>query len=145
MSIDKVLPPTPVPSTEHANVLLELALLMTAADGRLDDQEKKAYRAIVERVRGAKVSDATFEELLAHFSDHAGAEKIEQRVRAIGPKLPPELREPAFKLAMGLALVDKEGSDEEDDLMTVFVEALGLNMDRARTVAEEVRQAFGLE
>jgi hypothetical protein len=46
---------------------------------------------------------------------------------------------------MGLALVDEDGSDKEDDLVGTFVEALGLEMARAQALAAEVRQVFGLE
>ena len=142
MSIAKLLPAGAVPE-DQADVLLELMFLMTAADGKLCAPEVDAYRQIAARVRGDG-SQAATDALVQRFAKVKPAE-VPSRVRAIGPKLAPALRETAFKLAMGLALVDQDGSPEEDDLVTVFVQALGLDMKRAETLAEEARNAFGLE
>jgi hypothetical protein len=139
MSIAKLLPNAPV-APEQAEVLLELAFLMTAADGELRAQEVEAFALIAERVAGAKNAAQT----LAMRFANTKPEEVPARVRAIGPRLAPELRETAFKLAMGLALVDQDGSPEEDELVTVFVQALGLDMKRAEALAEEARNAFGI-
>jgi hypothetical protein len=142
-AIAKLLPAVPISSPEQADILLELSFLMTAADGKLRGAEVDAYREIAARVRGASAAESA-EALTARFARTKPSE-VAARVRAIGPRLAPELRETAFKLAMGLALVDDEGSPEEDDLVTVLVQVLGLNVARAETLAEEARNAFGLE
>ena len=140
MSIAKLLPSAPV-SPEEAEILLELAFLMIAADGKLRTPEVQAFSDLAVCITGAR--DAA-QPLVARFAATKPSE-VPDRVRAIGPKLAPSLRETAFKLAMGLALVDQEGSPEEDELVTVFVQALSLDMKRAETLAEEARNAFGLE
>jgi hypothetical protein len=140
MSIAKLLPNAPVPP-DQAEILLELAFLMTAADGKLRKAEVDAFCEIAASVAGARNAADT---LAARFANTKPSE-VPARVRAIGPKLAPDLRETAFKLAMGLALVDQEGSPEEDDLVTVFVQALGIDMGRAEKLAEEARNAFGIE
>lgn len=45
--------------------------------------------------------------------------------------------------ARRLALVDQEASPEEDELVGILFEGLGLTMERADALAEEVRKAFG--
>jgi tellurite resistance protein len=142
MSIAKLLPARAVPD-EQAEILLELAFLMTAADGKLRAAEVDAYRQIAAHVRGSGAKESA--DVLAQRFARIKPSEVPGRVRAIGPKLAPDLRETAFKLAMGLALVDEEGSPEEDDLVSVFVQALGLDLNRAETLAEEARNAFGLE
>ena len=53
-----------------------------------------------------------------------------------------DLRELTFKIAMGLALVDSDAAPDEDALMGLLFEHLGLTADRAEAVAAEVRKAF---
>jgi hypothetical protein len=142
MSIAKLLPAGAI-SKDQADILLELAFLMTAADGKLRAPEVDAYRTIAARVTGADAKNAA-DTLAARFARIKPAD-VPGRVREIAPKLAPELRETAFKLAMGLALVDNDGSREEDELVSVLVQALGLDMKRAGMLAEEARNAFGLE
>lgn len=145
MAITQILPAGPIASVHDADTLLELAFLMAAADGRLHIGEMTAYRELVSRVCGAEASESDVGGLVNRFSVTRGKAAIEARVRALGPTLPPELRETAFKVGMGLALADGEGCQEEDELVTVFVEALSLSLDRAEALAEEVRAAFGIE
>jgi hypothetical protein len=140
MSIAKLLPASPV-APDQAEILLELAFLMTAADGKLRAQEIAAFSEIAQRVAGMNISPNALAQRFAATK----TSEVPSRVRAIAPKVAPALRETAFKIAMGLALVDQEGSPEEDELVTVFAQALGLDMKRAETLAEEARNAFGLE
>ena len=142
MSIAKILPARPAATIEEADTVLELAYLMTAVDGRLADEELPAYREVAAWMRGEVIADADFGVLLERFSANLEKGQIEERVRAIAPKVPPQLREIAFKVAMGLALVDQEASPEEDELVGILFEGLGLTMERADALAAEVRAAF---
>ena len=143
MPITKILPARPETTADKADVLLELAFLMTAVDGKLEDEEVHAYRSIVSWMRGAPVSDTEFGLLLERVSGNTEKDEIEARVRVLAPTVAPELRELTFKLAMGLALVDNEAADAEDELMGLLFEQLGLETERADAIAEEVRKALG--
>lgn len=142
MAITKILPARPDTTAEHADVLLELAFLMTAVDGRLADEELTAYREIVSWLGGKPVSDDDFGRLLERVSSNVEKPAIEQRVRELAPTVAPELRELTFKIAMALALVDRDAAPAEDALMGLLFEHLGLSDDRAEAVAAEVRKAF---
>jgi hypothetical protein len=143
MAIAKLLPRSPVASTEHGDVLLEIAYLMTAVDGRLADAELAAYRQIVGSIRSSAAVDADVSALIERFGGVKGKSAIEDRVRAIAPKLPADLREVAFMLAIGLALVDNDAHDAENELVGVLFESLGLAEARADALAAEVRSVFG--
>src|SRR4051794_27510129 len=120
MPITKILPARPDTTAEHADVLLELAFLMTAVDGRLADEELTAYRQIVSWLGGKPVSDTDFGVLLERVSGNVDKAEIEKRVRELAPKVAPELRELTFKIAMGLALVDSDAAPAEDALMGIL-------------------------
>jgi tellurite resistance protein len=138
MRIVELLPPGPIPNAAHAEAFLELAYLMTAADGKFTDDEHRAFGQIITRVRGAP---GDVDGVVQQFARNAGDAK--ERIRAIGPTLPIELRESAFKIAIALALDDDDASPHEDALMHVFFEALGLDPARAEALAAEARSGGG--
>lgn len=143
-AIAKILPESPfvgLGSQEQAEIVLELVYLMTVADGRMEERELVAFRAMVDGLRGA-VSEGDFIELLDRFAGPAHPEDIVARVKAIVPSLAAEHRELAFKLAIGLALSDGDAHDDENDLVGVLFESLALDAKRADALASEVRAAF---
>ncbi|MBX3189769.1 MAG: hypothetical protein KF819_22275 [Labilithrix sp.] len=140
MSIAKILPSKPVAS-EHADAILEIAYLMTAVDGRLGDDELEAYREVVAGVRG-KASSADVDALLSRFAGNVAHQEIAERVRAIGPTLPDDLRGLAFKIATALSLVDLDSSRDEEELKDVLIDALGLDDERTDALTQEVYMAF---
>lgn len=143
MRIVDLLPSTPIP-LEHADTLLELAYLMTAADGRFAEEERRAYEQIFARVRGVPPGASDVDSLVQRFMRNIDGTSAADRIRALGPTLPTELRETAFKMAIGLALADRDASPKEDALMNVFFEALGLDPARAEALAAEARGSSGI-
>lgn len=137
MPIVDLLPAGPIGDAAHAEAFLELAYLMTAADGRFSDEERRAFAQIVTRVRGTPCGAADVDALVQRFA--RSQVEANDRIRAIGPTLPAPLKESAFKVAIGLALVDNDVSPKEDAMMNVFFEALGLDPARAEALAVEAR------
>lgn len=140
MSVANLLPASLKPSTEHADVLLELAYLATAADGRLDDEELSAFREIAGRLHGKALTSAELDKLLDRFGANVEHADIVSRVEKIAPMLPSDLRPVAFKLAVGLSVADLDASEDESDLQVILAEALGLD-DSA--VAELTAEVYG--
>jgi tellurite resistance protein len=141
MPIADLLPAAPISDVTHADALLELAYLMTVADGHITDEERRAFGEIFARVRGRASQAGEIDALVQRFTANAAAGSIADRVRAVGPTLPMELREAAFKVAIGLALADRDASPAEDALMNVFFDCLELDPARAEALAREGREA----
>jgi hypothetical protein len=143
MSLSNIIPAGLVPPKEHADVLLELAYLTTAVDGRLDDDEISAYKEIVGALRGAKaVSMADLDALFDRFGGNVEFEEIKDRVQKIAPSLPEPLRGLAFKLSVGLAVADLDANEDESDLQVVLAEALGFDATRVDELTAEVYAAL---
>jgi tellurite resistance protein len=142
MSIRAFLPIEPIASKEHGDMLLELAFLVTAADGRLDPEEVSAFRELMGRVRGGKPTDADVAQIYEHFTHGLANALPTERMKAIGKGLPADLREHAFRTAMALALIDRDASPKEDALIDVLFHALDLDPNRAESLAKEVRIAL---
>lgn len=138
MSLANLVPASLKPSIEHADVLLELAYLTTAVDGRLDDEELTAFSEIATRLHGTSKSTADIDALLDRFGGHVEHAEITERVQQIAPTLPADLRPLAFKLAVGLSVADLDASDDESDFQVVLAEALGLDDARVDDLTAEV-------
>ncbi len=142
MTIRAFLPVSPIAAHEHADTLLELAFLVTAADGRLAAEEAAAFRELMGRVRGAEPSDDEVALLYQRFTAELEGTTCVDRVRVVAPKLPSEHHESAFRVAMALALIDRDASPHEDALIDALFESLKLDEQRAEALAKEVRVAL---
>jgi hypothetical protein len=137
--IVELLPNDFAPSDKDAETLLELAYLVTAADGKLLDEELAAFAAIAARMRRkAKLETSEVDALVDQFAHHVEADEIETRVRILAPTLPESLHELAYKLALGIAFVDHDPSTEEDRLHGVLGDALGIAPGRRAAISREV-------
>lgn len=142
MTMKAFLPAGAIASTEHADTLLELAFLVTAADGKLAEEEASAFRELVTRVRGKAAADEEIAALYARFTKSLDGSTCIDRVKVVAPNLPAELRESAFRVALALALIDRDASPHEDALIDALFHALALDETRAEEVAKEVRIAL---
>jgi tellurite resistance protein len=142
MTINAFLPIGTIAARDHADTLLELAFLVTAADGRLASEEAAAFRDLMGRVRGKAATDEEVGALYVQFTEQLEGWTCADRVKVLAPKLPADLREPAFRVALALALIDRDASPHEDALIDVLFHALQLDLDRAEALAKEVRVAL---
>jgi len=138
MSLANLVPAGLSASKEHADVLLELAYLTTAVDGRLDDEELAAFTDLVGRLRGKPATSADVDALLDRFGGNVEHADITERLQTIAPTLPADLRPLAFKLSVGLGVADLDASSDESDLQVALAEALGLDEARVDELTAEV-------
>lgn len=138
MSLANLVPAGLKPSTQHADVLLEVAYLTAAVDGRLHDEELAAFAQIVGRLRGKAPSSTDIDALLDRFGGNVEYAEIEERIQKIVPTLPEELRPLAFKLAVGLSVADLDASDDEGELQVLLAGLLGLDDARVDELTAEV-------
>lgn len=139
MSIAELLPAGISPTPEQTEILLELAFLVTAVDGRLADEEIAAFGLIAARLRGKEaLTEPETDELLERFASVLEWKEIEARVNALAPKLPRELHAVIYRLALGLAFVDHDPSEEEDRLHKALGDALALTPEIRAALARQV-------
>jgi hypothetical protein len=141
-TIVKLVPDSVKPTPEHADVLLELAYLATAVDGRLDDEELATFTGLVGRLLGKIPSTADLDKLLDRFGGNVEFAEIEERVKKIAPTLAEDLKPLAFKLAVGLSVADLDASEDETDLQILLAEALGLDDAKVGELTAEVFAAL---
>lgn len=138
-SIMELMPNDFAASDDVADTLLELAYLVTAADGKLLDSELAAFAAVAARVRGkSALEPPEVDALVDRFAHHVDAHEIESRVRVLAPMVPEPLRELAYTIALGMAFVDWDPSKEEDHLHNVLGDALGIAPGRRAALSRQV-------
>jgi uncharacterized tellurite resistance protein B-like protein len=144
MPIVELLPPGLSVSPAAAYALLELAYLVTAVDGRLTDEELRAFKELTARLRGKDVArDAEVDALIARFAGYVETHEIEARVRELAPKLPKEHHELAYLLALGLAFADHDPHAAEDRLHAVLGDALDVPAARRAELSRQVALGGG--
>jgi hypothetical protein len=131
----------PIASPDAGDAVLELAFLMTAVDGYLADEENEVFAAIVERIRGRAPTKEELDALLERFVAASHTVGVDERVRQVAPSVPPELRELAFKIVVGLSLVDDDESEYESALAADIEKVFALGERRA-AIVKEVRAAL---
>ena len=143
MSIEELIPATLSPSPEQTEILLELAYLVTAADGRLADEELVAFERIASRLYGRAVSPPELDGLIERFAHNVEQAEIEARVRELVPSLEKDLHAAAYRLALGVAFVDHDASEQEDALHKVLGDALGLTPEIRAALSRQVSLGGG--
>jgi uncharacterized tellurite resistance protein B-like protein len=138
-SITALVPASLQLAAEEADLLLELVYLVAAADGRLLDEELVSFTELTARLRGKESVDAEemdgLIEKIAHAVEPA---EIEARLKEVAGALRKELHELAYKLALGMAFVDWDPSNEEDRLHALLANTLGIDAERRAALSREV-------
>ena len=131
-----------IPSNEACESVLELAFLMSAVDGHLADEELEAFRELVACARGKeRTAKDDVDALLERYVVAAHSVGVDQRMREVAHAIPEDLRETAFKVAIGLSLVDRDESEFEFEMIAVLAGELGLG-ERAIPLAREARETL---
>jgi uncharacterized tellurite resistance protein B-like protein len=143
VSIEELIPSTLEPSPEQTEILLELAYLVTAVDGRLADEELVAFERIAARLQKKTVTPADLDTLIERFAHNVDRGEIEARVRELVPALAKDLHAAAYRLALGMAFVDHEASEEEDALHKVLGDALGISREMRAALSRQVALGGG--
>lgn len=141
MSMANLVPASAKPTPEEADVLLELAYLTTAADGKLHAEEIGAFTEVASRLRGKELSDIEIVTLMNKFGT-VRQDEIAERVQKIAPTLPKELRGIAFMLSVGLGVADLDATEEESELQAVLAEALGFDDATVGDLTDQVYAAL---
>jgi len=131
----------------EADAIVEIAYVTIAADRKLDAAEVDAFRAVLERLRGATVDsgelDVVLDQMYARV-ERVG-EKLDEHLRALGAEMSPSARELAYKVAYAMGIADLDSSDEEFELDLQLVDALELTSDRAEELADDVMRTLNPE
>lgn len=138
--------PDPLSPTERM-AILEVATLVSAADRRMNQEERQALERVAARLwegwADSPPSGADLDTLLDRFSEERERDGQDARLEAIAAALPrPTLRVLAYRVACAMAISDRDLNDREFELDLSLIAALGLPQATADELAAEVHQAL---
>lgn len=120
------------------DALLEAMFLLAIADGDLDEEEVRHLARACKRLLGPLV-EADLEGLFLHWSAAIADEGWERRMRSISSAVAgTALAEPAFRLAVLVALADGRMDPGEADGIDLMAQALGIRPDAAANIVQDV-------
>ncbi len=131
----------------ETDAIVEIAYVTIAADRRLDRAEVDAFRAVLERLRGAPVESAEVDRVLDEMYERVtrAGDALDDHLRALGATMSPPARELAYKVAYAMGVADMDASDEEFELDLQLVDALELASDRAEELQDDVMAVLNPE
>lgn len=120
------------------DALLEAMFLLAITDGDLDEGEVKHLARASKRLLGPLV-EGDLEGLFLHWSAAIAEEGWERRMRRIaGEVAGTALAEPAFRLAVLVALADGRIAADEAEGIDLMAQALGIRPDSAAHIVQDV-------
>jgi hypothetical protein len=138
----------PALTPDERDSVLMIGAIVTASDGRLDDEELAALRAIAVKVDAlvdAWNAAPTDVEALFNQVPTTSAD-VEARIHHHAGKLrSSEARALAYLVAYGLVRADQETSDEEFVLDLTLIDALELSNEDASALAGKVDAALSAD
>jgi hypothetical protein len=151
VAVERVLPRTGPGTLTAAEVqaILLVAFLATEADAKVSGEEESSFRNLAKALRALApagdpgLANAKLDELIGKTAgdvDRTGRPAVLAKIASA--LATPLARELAYKVAIGMSLVDLEKSDEEDDFDSEVIQALGLSEEQADTLAGDVYAAL---
>ncbi len=123
---------------ERVSPLVEVMVLMMAADGETDSRERRTVRDAVGVLTSGVISPAALDALLVQLDRARSTQGIEARLEAIGTQL--ALRkadaEAAFSLAAAVGVSDDEVAAAEQSMLVQLRRYLGISEARARALLD---------
>lgn len=136
-------------SAQDQEAILELAFLVMAADGVLRPEELEAFEGVVEGLRALRspserdAPEPSGAALLERLSVKAIGADLDQQVRELAARLSrASARQLAYRIAVTLATVDRDVSDDEFQLDLTLIDALELSNAEADELAAEAKRAL---
>jgi hypothetical protein len=131
----------PLRSQASANAVLELAILMAAADGDVSDREAEQIVDIVHRLAGGPFDVTGLRGVVSVTRERLSREGAERRIDAAAAAIrDPAERLQAFRIVAAVALVDRWLDRAELRLFNSLARAFAIPPDESGRIVTEIRQ-----
>jgi len=125
--------------------LCEAMYLMMSADGKVSSDERDVLRGALRNLSEDSVRSTHIEAMLDQAAKNVAEQGREARMRAVVDQLhdDPARSEVAFVLAAAVAFADNAIADEENEVLNLFAEGLGIDDARANELLDSVEADLG--
>jgi hypothetical protein len=129
----------------HALATFDAAFLMAASDGVIADEEVDELAELLSLMTEGAASDEDLGYLLENFAEALQQEGLEARLANIADALDTDdSRRLAFVTACGLAYLDGQVTEEEEELFNQLARALKIPSEEADALLVEIEKLLGV-
>lgn len=133
-------------TAEQVLATFEAAFLVAAADGELSDDEVGELSELLAHMTDGQVGEADLAELIDTYAEALQTDGFEGRVGAVAETLTDaDMRRAAFVTASGLAYVDGEIHEAEEQVFTALADAFEIPEAEANELLDKIEQALGVD
>jgi tellurite resistance protein len=120
--------------------ICEAMYLMMSADGKVTAEERDVLKGALRNLSDDSVRSAHIDAMLDQAAAQMAEQGREARLRDVVTQLhdDPARAEVAFVLAAAIAFADNAIADEENDMLNLFAEGLGIDDARANVLLDSV-------
>ena len=130
----------PLHSQNGANAVLELAIIMAAADGDVSEREAEQIVDVVHRLAGGPFDVSGLRGVVSVTRDRLAREGVDRRLQAAAAALPdPAERHQAFRIVAAIALVDRWLDRAELRLFNSLARVFEIPPAEAQRLVTEIR------
>ncbi|MBC7174186.1 MAG: TerB family tellurite resistance protein [Polyangiaceae bacterium] len=124
-------------------LVVELVVLIAAADRKIDPAERDALRAALEKIVGSRLSPIAVQTLIAGALTRFRAAGGEAYARQVGKELAARgAAEHGYRVAAVVALASEDISPEEKNYLVIYAEAAGISRERRLALEAELERAL---
>jgi tellurite resistance protein len=123
--------------------IVEGAYLVAAADGVVDEEERKTFERVVVAACGGAVAPQQLSALVSDLSDQLAEDGVDRRVQMLSKQVTKKdhARE-VLRIAALLAMASENVSDVERSVLTKLANACGLAESEVDTALQDVKTAL---
>lgn len=131
--------------TAEYGALAEAMFLMMSADGQVTQDEREVLRGALRNLSNDALRSALIDTLLDDAAKRIADQGREARFAEVTEELGSDRdrAEVAFVLSAAIAFADSTIADEENEAISSFAEALGIDEARANALLDAVEQDLG--
>ena len=123
--------------------LVEGAYLVAAADGVVDDEERRTFERVIAAACGGAVAPKLIADLVSDLSDQLGEDGMDRRIAAVGEAVSRRTHaQEVLRIAALLAQSSENVSDVERSVLTRIAKACGLEPNDVDVALAEVKDAL---
>jgi len=129
---------------EGISAAVDLAVLVAAADGRIDRAEMAALAASLEAIAGTQLAPAVVQHLVRESRAKVEAAGVAERGRTIGQMLAAhDCVSEGLRLAVVIALASEGMCSAERERIEIVAKAAGASVERIDALVREVEAVAG--
>jgi hypothetical protein len=132
------------PSLPGFDVVVDLVVLVSSADGQIDEREQEALRGTIQALSGGRLDEAQLSEEIGACVAHLTAKGPEEQARRLGSALLSlQAQEEGLRLGAGIALLSRGVSAEERSALVHVADAAGVSQEQLGLWSREMAQQLG--